>query len=177
MRDHLSGNRNQEYTDHVWVQIIGVTQSGKTSSVTYVSTSTSSGDIRPTGAWMCQGPLCDTSSGCIIPLFCASESGSGASWGLCCGWAPDLPNGQSPPAGGPYPPPPQDGDNSQTQTQKSQTDTTTEASTSQYVSTVSTSASCSTQTASSCAITVSVFTPSGASSATTSTITVRLPLN
>lgn len=141
--------------------------------MTYVSTSTSSGTIGPTGAWMCQGDLCDIASSCIIPIFCSNKGGSGASWGLCCGWEPIEPDGQSPPAGGPSPGPPQGDDNNKpTQTQKSQTETSTGSTTSTHSSTASSTTSCSMQTASSCEITVSIFTPSGVSSATTSTLTV-----
>lgn len=122
---------------------------------------------------MCEGPLCDTSSSCIVPIFCAGEQGSGPSWGLCCGWEPSEPDGQNPPPGGPSPPPPQvDDNNNPTQAKTSRYQTSPDATSLQPSSGASSTHCSTTHTASSCGITFSVFTPSGAKTATTSTITV-----
>lgn len=98
-------------------QVITATKSGQTTKVTYISTSTRSGDIGPTPVWKCQGKACDKGGGCLIPIFCADrDGGGGGAWGLCCGWNPPKPPGGGPPQPGgprPGPPPPDDdpGDN------------------------------------------------------------------
>ncbi|RJE21509.1 hypothetical protein PHISCL_06142 [Aspergillus sclerotialis] len=122
--------------------VINVSKSGTTSPVTYVPTYTSSGDIKPTMAWMCTGPLCDTSSNCVVPLFCQSESGCGASWGLCCDWQPPSSPGGGPPApGGPSPGP----GGSESENEPSSTDTSSTETSSSITSSSSTSQSSSSE--------------------------------
>lgn len=148
------------------ITVITASLSGTTSEVTYVATTTSSDSSSPTVvAWMCFGDLCDTSSSCIIPLFCGSQGGSGASWGLCCGWAPVIPSGGTISGGGPQPGPPGSDDNNNSQTSDSTSDSTTSTST-------DSSSSCSTITTSACDVSTSIFTPDGQTTLTTSTTTV-----
>ncbi|OKL61805.1 hypothetical protein UA08_02872 [Talaromyces atroroseus] len=133
--------------------VIPVTQSGKTSSVIYTSTLTSSGSIGPTAAWVCTGSLCNVGGGCIIPIFCAISGpgggqggggGIGLSWGLCCGWEPSIPNGNLP--GGPSPGPapqehggddPSDSDEPEKETETTTKTTHSTTSTSSHSSTSS----------------------------------------
>ncbi|KAB8346225.1 hypothetical protein FH972_023270 [Carpinus fangiana] len=144
------------------ITVISVTKSGSTTPVTYIGTQTSSQGGKPTPAWMCTGPLCDTGSGCLVPIFCPNHDGSGSSWGLCCNWNPIPPPGGSISPNGPEPAPPGPSDPTPSGTQTgTQSSTNTDS-----------SSSCSeTKTASSCAITVSVFTPTSQTTVSTSTIT------
>ncbi|RJE19852.1 hypothetical protein PHISCL_07808 [Aspergillus sclerotialis] len=137
-------------TSQIPMTVVDVTKSDTTTPVTYISTQTSSDGGKPTGAWMCTGPLCDTSSGCKVPAFCDSPD-LGTSWGLCCGFAPPaLPDGTLPPPRGP-PAPPSGGETDDGDDNKSESASQTQSSTSSSSSSASSSTPSSSSASSSSA--------------------------